>query len=60
MGLAALTVFQCITLEGWTDVMYYVSALYIYCCFCLSVYFSLAVMQRTFSLVPGGVLPYLT
>lgn len=24
-GLAMLTVFQCITLEGWTDVLYYVS-----------------------------------
>ena len=24
-GLAMLTVFQCITLEGWTDVMYSVS-----------------------------------
>jgi voltage-dependent calcium channel L type alpha-1D len=23
-GLAMLTVFQCISLEGWTDVMYYV------------------------------------
>lgn len=26
-GLAMLTVFQCITMEGWTDMMYYVSAL---------------------------------
>lgn len=26
-GLAMLTVFQCITLEGWTDVLYYVSFL---------------------------------
>lgn len=25
VGLAALTVFQCITLEGWTDVLYFVS-----------------------------------
>ena len=25
IGLACLTVFQCITLEGWTDVMYNVS-----------------------------------
>ena len=25
-GLAMLTVFQCVTLEGWTDVMYNVSA----------------------------------
>ncbi|XP_037087446.1 LOW QUALITY PROTEIN: voltage-dependent calcium channel type D subunit alpha-1-like [Pollicipes pollicipes] len=24
-GLAMLTVFQCITMEGWTDIMYYVS-----------------------------------
>jgi len=24
-GLSMLTVFQCITLEGWTDVMYHVS-----------------------------------
>lgn len=24
-GLSMLTVFQCITLEGWTDVLYYVS-----------------------------------
>jgi len=24
VGLAALTVFQCITLEGWTDVLYYI------------------------------------
>ena len=24
-GLAMLTVFQCITMEGWTEVMYYVS-----------------------------------
>lgn len=24
-GLAMLTVFQCVTLEGWTDVLYYVS-----------------------------------
>ena len=23
-GLAMLTVFQCITMEGWTDMMYYV------------------------------------
>ena len=26
IGLACLTVFQCITLEGWTDVMYSVSS----------------------------------
>jgi hypothetical protein len=26
-GLAMLTVFQCITMEGWTDVLYYVSSL---------------------------------
>jgi len=25
-GLAMLTVFQCVTLEGWTDVMYSVSS----------------------------------
>jgi voltage-dependent calcium channel L type alpha-1D len=25
IGLAMLTVFQCITMEAWTDVMYYVS-----------------------------------
>ena len=24
MGIAGLTVFTCITLEGWTDVMYFV------------------------------------
>jgi len=24
-GLAMLTVFQCVTLEGWTEMMYYVS-----------------------------------
>lgn len=28
-GLAMLTVFQCVTLEGWTDVMYDVSIFYI-------------------------------
>ena len=27
-GLAMLTVFQCVTMEGWTDVMYNVSELY--------------------------------
>lgn len=27
-GLAMLTVFQCITLEGWTDVLYNVSSSY--------------------------------
>ena len=27
-GLAMLTVFQCVTLEGWTDVMYAVSIYY--------------------------------
>ena len=27
-GLAMLTVFQCITLEGWTDVLYDVSLVY--------------------------------
>lgn len=27
IGLACLTVFQCITLEGWTDVLYYVSTI---------------------------------
>ena len=26
IGLAMLTVFQCVTLEGWTDMMYAVSA----------------------------------
>jgi hypothetical protein len=25
IGYAMLTVFQCITMEGWTDIMYYVS-----------------------------------
>lgn len=25
IGLACMTVFQCITLEGWTDVLYWVS-----------------------------------
>ena len=25
-GLSLLTVFQCVTLEGWTDVLYWVSA----------------------------------
>lgn len=29
-GLAMLTVFQCITLEGWTDILYHVSSKYIY------------------------------
>ena len=29
IGLACLTVFQCITLEGWTDVMYMVRILMI-------------------------------
>lgn len=28
-GLAMLTVFQCITMEGWTDMMYYVSFLFL-------------------------------
>lgn len=28
-GLSMLTVFQCITLEGWTDVMYHVSLLFL-------------------------------
>lgn len=27
-GLAMLTVFQCITLEGWTDVLYWVIAIH--------------------------------
>lgn len=27
-GLAMLTVFQCITLEGWTDVLYWVNAIF--------------------------------
>lgn len=27
-GLSMLTVFQCITLEGWTDVLYHVSTTY--------------------------------
>lgn len=27
-GLSTLTVFQCITLEGWTQIMYFVSLLY--------------------------------
>lgn len=31
-GLSMLTVFQCITLEGWTDVLYYVSFLVISGC----------------------------
>lgn len=26
-GLAMLTVFQCITLEGWTDILYWVNGL---------------------------------
>ena len=29
IGLACLTVFQCVTLEGWTDVLYNVSQLII-------------------------------
>lgn len=29
-GLAMLTVFQCVTLEGWTDVLYGVSEIYIH------------------------------
>ena len=28
-GLSLLTVFQCVTLEGWTDVLYWVSTEYI-------------------------------
>lgn len=28
IGLACLTVFQCITLEGWTDVLYSVSIIF--------------------------------
>lgn len=35
-GLSMLTVFQCITLEGWTDVMYNVSILKL--CFAPDVY----------------------
>jgi len=30
-GLAMLTVFQCVTLEGWTDVLYWVSFADLYC-----------------------------
>lgn len=29
VGLAMLTVLQCITMEGWTQIMYYVSHIYI-------------------------------
>ncbi len=29
-GLSMLTVFQCVTLEGWTDVLYWVSGVEIY------------------------------
>lgn len=29
-GLSMLTVFQCITLEGWTDVLYYVSFFFLF------------------------------
>lgn len=32
-GLAMLTVFQCVTLEGWTDVLYYVSESSLLCCY---------------------------
>lgn len=31
-GLAMLTVFQCVTLEGWTDVLYNVKSLRKLCC----------------------------
>ena len=30
-GLAMLTVFQCITLEGWTDVLYNVNQFLVFC-----------------------------
>lgn len=33
IGFAMLTVFQCITMEGWTNVMYYVSVLPFSCPF---------------------------
>ena len=35
-GLAMLTVFQCVTLEGWTDVLYWVSC-NVNVCLCLVV-----------------------
>lgn len=28
IGYAIITVFQCVTMEGWTDVLYYVSIIY--------------------------------
>ena len=30
IGFAMLTVFQCITMEGWTTIMYYVSGVHLY------------------------------
>lgn len=39
IGYAMLTVFQCITMEGWTTVLYYVNTLHVsnLHCFCFSV-----------------------
>jgi len=40
IGLAMLTVFQCVTLEGWTDMMYAVSTLSVHIFFSLSLLYS--------------------
>lgn len=44
-GLAMLTVFQCITLEGWTDVLY--GQLYNFCLLQLTLSF---ILQQTFKM----------
>ena len=52
---AMLTVFQCITMEGWTSIMYYVSNLSIYLSIylsiCLSVCLSVCLSRQTDALI---------
>ena len=37
-GLSMLTVFQCVTLEGWTDVLYWVRIHELSCCEILKIF----------------------
>ena len=40
IGLAMITVFQCVTMEGWTDILYNVSMTYISPCSCIHLFYS--------------------
>lgn len=48
-AFAMLTVFQCITMEGWTDVLYWVSRTPELCLVCVSVWVCAKKKKKSFT-----------